>query len=249
MPMKTKAIMNVKEQEQQNLVELVRVLFPHLQGVSDLEIAKAIALAKRLGLDPLRKEVHLVPFKGSVQLVVSYLEYIKRAERSGKLDGWEVRLGKDELGEYAEVEIFRKDWKHSLKWQAYLNEVRKDTPNWKAMPLFMLRKASIAQSFRLCFPEETQELPLEEREIVGYETVEEVKTISEAQAKRLWIIAKEVGEEAGIGKVEVEKAVREVLNGYGFENTKEIPTALYDEVIESIKIRISELEKTEEKES
>jgi phage recombination protein Bet len=236
----------IVKQEQQNLVELVRVLFPQLQGVSDLEIAKAIALAKKLGLDPLRKEVHLVPFKGSVQLVVSYLEYIKRAERSGKLDGWEVRLGKDELGEYAEVEIFRKDWKHSLKWRAYLDEVKKDTPNWKAMPLFMLRKTAIAQAFRLAFPEETQELPLEEGEIVEYETVEEVKTISEAQARRLWIIAREVGKEAGLGKEEVEKAVREVLNGYGFESTKEIPTTLYDEVIESIKIRISELAKAEE---
>jgi phage recombination protein Bet len=237
----------IVKQEQQNLVELVRVLFPQLQGVSDLEIAKAVALAKKLGLDPLRKEVHLVPFRGSVQLVVSYLEYIKRAERSGKLDGWEVRLGKDELGEYAEVEIFRKDWKHSLKWRAYLDEVKKDTPNWKVMPLFMLRKTAIAQAFRLAFPEETQELPLEEGEIVAeYETVEEVKTISEAQAKRLWVIAKAVGEEAGIGKAEVEKAVREVLNGYGLESTKEIPTALYDEVIESIKARILELAKIEE---
>ena len=238
----------IAKQEQQNIVELVRVLFPHLQGVSDLEIVKAIALAKKLGLDPLRKEVHLVPFKGSVQLVVSYLEYIKRAERSGKLDGWEVRLGKDELGEYAEVEIFRKDWKHSLKWRAYLNEVKKDTPNWKAMPLFMLRKTAIAQAFRLAFPEETQELPLEEGEIVEYETVEEVKTISEAQAKRLWIIAKTTGEEAGIGKAEVEKVVREVLNEYGLESTKEIPTALYDEVIENIKARILELAKIEEEE-
>ncbi len=235
-----------KQEQQQNLVELVRVLFPQLQGVSDLEIAKAIALARRLGLDPLRKEVHLVPFKGSVQLVVSYLEYIKRAERSGKLDGWEVRLGQDQLGEYAEVEIFRKDWKHPLKWRAYLNEVKKDTPNWKTMPLFMLRKTAIAQAFRLAFPEETQELPLEEGEIVEYETVEEVRTISEAQAKRLWVIAKAVGEEVGIGKAEVEKAVREVLNGYGFESTKEIPTALYDEVIESIKTRILELAKIEE---
>jgi hypothetical protein len=236
----------IAKQEQQNLVELVRVLFPQLQGVSDFEIAKAIALARKLGLDPLRKEVHLVPFKGSVQLVVSYLEYIKKAERSGKLDGWEVRLGKDELGEYAEVEIFRKDWRHSLKWRAYLNEVKKDTPNWKAMPLFMLRKTAIAQAFRLAFPEETQELPLEEGEIVEYGTVGEVRTISEAQAKRLWVIAKAVGEEAGIEKAEVEKVVREVLSEYGLESTKEIPTTLYDEVIENIKARILELAKVEE---
>jgi len=236
----------IAKQDQQHLVEMLRVLFPQLQGVSDLEIAKAVALTKRLGLDPFKREVHFIPFKGTVQVVVSYLEYIKRAERSGKLDGWEARLGKDEFGEFAEVEIFRKDWEYSFTWRAYLNEVKKDTPNWKAMPLFMLRKTAIAQAFRLAFPEETQELPLEEGEIVEYETVEEVKTISEAQAKRLWVIAKAAGEEAGIGKAEVEKVVREVLSEYGLESTREIHTKLYDEVIEKIKARILELAKIEE---
>jgi len=243
--MKDKAI--VAKQEQQNLVEMVKVLFPQLQGVSDLEIVKAVALARRLGLDPIRREVHLVPFKGTVQLVVSYSEYLKRAERSGKLDGWTVKLGKDEFGEYAEVEIFRKDWNHSFKWRAYLNEVKKDTPNWKTMPLFMLRKTAIAQAFRLAFPEETQELPLEEGE-VEYEAVEEVKTISEAQAKRLWVIAKAVGEEAGIGKAEVEKVVREVLGEHGLESTREIPAESYEEIIEKIKARILERAKLEDEE-
>jgi hypothetical protein len=244
--MKEKAIVNVKE-DQQNPVELVKLLFPHLQGVSDLEIAKALALARKLGLDPLRRQVHLVPFRGNVQLVVSYTEYLRRAERSGKLNGWVVRLGKDEFGEYGEVEIFRKDWEHSFKWRVYLNEVKKDTPSWKNMPLFMLRKVAISQAFKLAFPHEMQELEgiLGEGE-VEYETVEEVKTISEAQAKRLWIIAKKTGEEAGIGKAEVEKIVREILDEYGLESTKEIPTEWYEEIIEKIKTRILERTKTEE---
>ena len=241
--------MKAVAKQEQHIVELVRVLFPHLQGVSDLEIAKALALARKLGLDPLHRQVHLVPFKGTVQLVVSYTEYLRRAERSGKLNGWVARLGKDEFGEYAEVEIYRKDWEHSFKWRVYLNEVKKDTPSWKNMPLFMLRKVAISQAFKLAFPEETQELEgiLEEGE-VEYEPVEEVRTISEAQAKRLWVIAKETGEEAGIGKVEVEKIVREILNEYGLESTREIPLTLYDEVIEKIKFRILELAKIEKEE-
>jgi phage recombination protein Bet len=234
-----------QEQQQQNLVELVRVLFPHLQGVSDLEIAKALALARKLGLDPFRREVHFVPFRGTVQLVISYIEYVKRAERSGKLNGWKVMLGRDELGEYAEVEIHRKDWEHPFKWRVYLDEVKRDTPSWKSMPLFMLRKTAIAQGFRLAFPQETQELP---EEIVEYETVEEVKTISEAQAKRLWIIARRTGEETGIGKAEVERVVRETLNEYGLESTKEIPETLYEEIVEKIKRRIAEFAKLEEEE-
>ncbi|MFZ8787808.1 RecT family recombinase, partial [Thermocrinis sp.] len=169
--MKDKAI--VAKQEQQNLVEMVKVLFPQLQGVSDLEIMKALALAKRLGLDPLKKEAHLVPYGGRVQLVISYLEYVRRAEKSGKLNGWETKIGKDELGEYAEVVIHRRDWEHPFKWRVYLDEVKRDTPSWRAMPLFMLRKTAIAQGFRLAFPQENQELPEEPEEpeeIVEYET-------------------------------------------------------------------------------
>ncbi len=233
-----------QEQQQQSLVELIRVLFPQLKDVSEVEIIKAIGLARRLGLDPLRREVHFVPFKGSVQVIISYLEYIKRAEKSGKLNGWEVRVGRDEFGEYAEVEIHRRDWEHPFKWRVYLDEVKRDTPSWKSMPLFMLRKTAIAQGFRLAFPQETQELP---EEIVEYET-EEVKTISEMQARRLWVIARKAGEEAGIGKVEVERAVRETLNEYGLESTKEIPEALYEEIIEKIKRRITEFAKLEEEE-
>jgi phage recombination protein Bet len=178
--MKDKAIV---KQEQQNLVEMIKVLFPQLREISDLEILKALALAKKLGLDPLKREVYFLPFKSTVQIVISYLEYVKRAERSGKLDGWTVKLGKDEFGEFAEVEIYRKDWSNPFRWKVYLNEVRKDTPSWKTMPLFMLRKVAISQAFRLAFPEETSELPPEEGEVMEYKTVEEVRTISEGQAK------------------------------------------------------------------
>jgi len=236
-----------QEQQQQNLVELIRVLFPQLKEVSDVEIIKALALARKLGLDPFRREVHLVPFKGSVQLVVSYYEYVRRAEKSGKLNGWETKIGKDELGEYAEVVIHRRDWEHPFKWRVYLDEVKRDTPSWRAMPLFMLRKTAIAQGFRLAFPQENQELPEEPEEpeeIVEYET--EVKTISETQARRLWAIAKTIGEEAGIGRAEVERAVREILSGYGLESTKEIPATRYEEIIEKIKTRILELAKIED---
>jgi len=230
--------------KQDNVVELVKVLFPHLQGVSDIEIRKAVALAKHLGLDPTKKEVHFIPFKGSLQLVVSYTEYIKRAERSGKLNGWDVAVGKDEVGTYAETTIYRKDWEHPLKWKVYLSEVRKDTPSWKSMPIFMLKKVCIAQAFRLAFPEETNELPYEESELVP-EIPEEKdpepehqNTISEAQVKRLWAIIRTTAKYHNIGEEETELIVRTVLADFGIESTKDIPKNLYDEITETIKQRI-----------
>jgi phage recombination protein Bet len=248
----------VKTEKESNIVEMVRVLFPHLQNVNDVEIKKAIGLAKHLGLDPTKKEVHFIPFKGSLQLVVSYTEYIKRAERTGRLDGWNVEIGKDAVDTFAEVVIYRKDWSHPLKWKVYLSEAKKDTQNWKSMPLFMLKKTAISQSFRLAFPEETASLPYEEAEFASEptiinETVKELPKelpketstedkedkISEAQKKRLWAIANDTAKKHGLTKEVVETVIKSVLSEYGIESTRDISKDNYEEIIERI---IKELE-------
>jgi phage recombination protein Bet len=147
-------------------LEQIRLLFPSLARVSEQELIKALAVSKHLGLDPIKKEVHFVPYGNTVQLVVSYTEYIKRAERSGRLNGWNVVYGNDkDLGTYAEIVIHRKDWEHPFVWRVYLNEVKQESPLWKKSPSFMLRKTAIAQGFRLAFPEEVAELPYEEAEL------------------------------------------------------------------------------------
>ncbi len=219
------------------MIGAVKILFPHLANTPDAEIAKAIALAKRLGLDPIRKEVHFVPYRGSLQLIVGYAEYIKRAERSGKLNGWNIETGKDDIDIFAEISIYRKDWEHPLKWRVYLNEVRKDTPSWKSMPLFMLRKVAIAQGFRLAFPEEIAELPYTEDEMATAE-VEDKQTISEAQARRLRAIAKAVAREKGMTDEQMVDIVKGVLAEYGVETADEIPRAVYDEIVNKIQERI-----------
>jgi phage recombination protein Bet len=229
------------------LVGAVKILFPHLSNVPDAEIAKAIALAKRLGLDPIKREVHFVPYKGSLQLIVGYAEYIKRAERSGKLNGWNIETGRDDLDIFAEISIYRKDWEHPLKWRVYLNEVRKDTPSWKSMPLFMLRKVAIAQGFRLAFPEEVAELPYTEDEISATsEAVEEKPhthtptTISDAQARRLWSIARNVANEKGKTEEDIEKTIKEVLDEYGIEKTTDIPRKVYDEIVSKVEEKLKQ---------
>jgi phage recombination protein Bet len=238
-----------------NIVEMVKVLFPHLQSVNDAEIKKAIALARHIGLDPTKKECHFIPYKGSLQVVVSYTEYIKRAERSGKLNGWDVVVGKDDIDVFAEVVIYRKDWQFPLKWRVYLSEAKKETQNWKTMPLFMLKKTAISQAFRLAFPEETSLLPLEEAEFATDQAVEEPETeetteevedeikytITEGQIRRLWAIAYATAKENKLSNEVAESIVRSVLSDYGLEHTKDILREDYDEIIEKIKSEIEEI--------
>jgi hypothetical protein len=241
-----------------NIVEVVRMLFPHLNQISDVEIKKAVSIAKHLGLDPTKKECHFIPYKGSLQVVVSYTEYIKRAEKSGKLNGWDVVVGKDDIDVFAEVVIYRKDWQFPLKWRVYLSEAKKETQNWKTMSLFMLKKTAISQAFRLAFPEETSLLPLEEAEITSEpaveepvieETTEEVEdeeiryTITEGQIRRLWAVAYATAKENKLTNDAAERVVRDVLADYGLEHTKDILREDYDEIIEKIKAELIEIAK------
>jgi hypothetical protein len=224
----------------EDIVQMVKVLYPQLKNVSDVEVLKAISVAKKIGLDPLKKEVHFIPFGNQVQVVVNYLEYVKRAKE--KLDGYATTIGKDDIGMYAECTIYRKDWSHPFIWRVYLKEAQKDTKAWKEMPLFMLRKVAIAQAFRLCFPEEIQELPYTEEEIIE-ENIEitnnEEKVISEKQRKRLFAIARE----NGISNEEVKRIISEL----GYESTKDIKVKDYDKIIELLQLfKPSETIETEE---
>jgi len=95
--------------------------------------------------------------------------------------------------------------------------------------------------------EETNELPYEESELVP-EIPEEKEpepepehhsnTISEAQVKRLWAIARTTAKQYNIGEEEVELIVRTVLADFGIESTRDIPKSLYDEITENIKQRL-----------
>ena len=224
----------------------IRLLFPHLNKVKDEEILKAVAVAKHLGLDPIKKEVHFVPYSGSVQMIVSYTEYIKRAERSGKLDGWKVEYGKDDLGEYAKIIIRRKDWSEPFEWKVYMEEAKQNSPTWQKMPRFMLRKVAIAQGFRLAFPEETAELPYEEAEMPanGFNPqpqpqpeiiepeVETVEMATQRQKTAIHTIAKQKGID--------HKAL--MLEKFGVESTNDLTKEQASQLID-------EMQKIEEKET
>ena len=226
----------------QAVLEKVRLLFPHLSKVKDEEIAKPISVARHLGLDPVKKEVHFIPYSGTVQLIVGYTEYIKRAERSGNLNGWQVDFGKDDFGEYAEITIYRKDWQHPFKWKVYMEEARQKSPTWDKMPAFMLRKVAIAQGFRLAFPEETAELPYEEAEVPanGFnnhqqtnETIEpeiaeeenpETQPATDRQIKAIHTIAKQKG-------VDIKQLI---ADRWGLTSTKDLTKEMASQLIEEL---------------
>lgn len=127
---------------------------------TDKELFMFMGIAKAYGLNPMKREIHFVKYGDApASIIVGYESYLKRAERTGKLDGWKCWIEADKIGEKAVIEIYRKDRREPVKWEVYRKEFDRQQSTWKAMPTFMLKKVAIAQGFRLAFPEEIGGMP------------------------------------------------------------------------------------------
>lgn len=124
-----------------------------------------IEIAAEFGLNPFKREIYGVPIQGQLTIITGYLSYLKRAERSGLMDGWEFNVepfGDDLKGT---LTIYRKDWQRPFKHVVFYSECyqtdKTGKPNtfWTKRPKFMLEKCAIAQGFRICFPDEFSGMP------------------------------------------------------------------------------------------
>ena len=138
---------------------------------NDAELHMALGVITSLNLNPFKREVHLIKYDShkSLQIVTGYDVYLKRAERTGRLEGWEAGITED--GKKAFVRIFKKGWKIPFYWEVILSEFNKGQATWKQMPNFMGKKVAIAQGFRLAFPDELGGMPYtsEEHEVYSIE--------------------------------------------------------------------------------
>jgi len=144
--------------------------------LNDQEKNQFIEIAEAYQLNPFKREIYAVPYgEGSyrrLSIITGYEVYLKRAERTGYLDGWEARVeGSSEDDFKAVVEIHRKDWNHPFKHEVFWKEAaqrKRDgslTSFWKKMPRFQLRKVCISQAFRLAFPDELGGIPFTSDEL------------------------------------------------------------------------------------
>lgn len=138
---------------------------------TDKEIFMSFGVIKSLNLNPHKREVHLVKYKQAdkLSIVVGYEVYLKRAERSGKLAGWEAGTSEDKKKTW--VKIWRNDWTKPFYWEVVLSEFDKGHATWKQIPSFMGKKVAIAQGFRLCFPDELGGMPYTKEEHQVYDIV------------------------------------------------------------------------------
>jgi phage recombination protein Bet len=139
------------------------------------EIRQFTRIACEFQLNPFKREIYCVAYgEGQYRtcsIIVGYEVYIKRAERTGKLDGWKAWVEGEGETLKAKLEIYRKDWQHPFTHEVYWREAvqkKKDgaiTSFWQKMPRFQLKKVAISQGFRICFPDELGGLPYDGAEL------------------------------------------------------------------------------------
>ena len=124
-----------------------------------------VATARECCLNPVKREVYAVVYNDyksgekKMNIITGYEVYLKRAERTGKLNGWECHTDGQGNQMKAVVTIDRKDWEHPFKHEVYMSEYNTGKSLWASKPITMLKKVAMAQAFRLAFPDELGGMP------------------------------------------------------------------------------------------
>lgn len=141
------------------------------QKLNEQEKLQFVEIAQAYQLNPFKREIYCNTYgQGqyrTTSIITGYEVYIKRAERTGQLNGWHVEVEgslKDNTLK-AIITIHRKDWSQPFTHEVYFGEVCQKTKDgrlnsiWAKMPRFMTKKVAIAQGFRLCFSDELGGMP------------------------------------------------------------------------------------------
>jgi len=145
---------------------------------SNEEAKRFLQIANAYQLNPFKREIYGIQGwdkdKGGIlTIIVGYEVYLKRGERTGKLNGYKKTVEFDKDGKLfsATIIIYRKDWDMPFEHTVYFSEFARYTKEgklmkmWATMPIFMLQKVVLAQGFRMCFPDEMGGLPYIAEEI------------------------------------------------------------------------------------
>lgn len=142
------------------------------------ETQQFIEIAQGFGLNPFKREIYAGKYGDKFSVIVGFETYIKRAERSGKLSGWQVITTGNVNFEkpkqstlVATITIHRTDFKFPFVHEVYFSEyygTRRDgtlTDFWRNKPTTMIKKVAMAQGFRLCFSDELGGMPYTAEEL------------------------------------------------------------------------------------
>ena len=111
--------------DQKKIVEYLDA-FGLAKELTEQEKRQFTEIAVAYQLNPFKREIYCVPYgEGDyrqLSIIVGYEVYLKRAERTGNLDGWRAYIEGSGEDARAVVEIHRKDWAHPFIHETFWKE-------------------------------------------------------------------------------------------------------------------------------
>ena len=173
----------------ESVTDKVLIEYLDVMGITpkleEKEKSQFLNIAKTFGLNPFKREIFCTVYGSGeykqLSIITGYEVYIKRAERSGQLDGWNaITIGSVATNDLkAVVTIYRKDRQHPFVWEVFYDEcVQKTkagvvTKFWEKAN-FMTKKVGISQAFRLCFSDELGGMPYTSDEMPQQEVTQDI---------------------------------------------------------------------------
>lgn len=174
----TTALATVSEDNKVTQELLLDYLKTMNKGLTEQQTKQFLAVASAFGLNPWKREIYAVTFKGKngteMSVVTGYETYIKRAEANPNYDGYEIEfkgsferktfLKQGDYGPYNVTEVvpkgdvscvctvYRKDRSHPVREEVFFDEYDQKNSMWKSKPRTMLKKVAIVSAFRKAFP-------------------------------------------------------------------------------------------------
>lgn len=132
--------------------------------LNESELKEFVMLCMINKLNPLKREVYAVKYGDKFNIITSYMEYLKRADATGKLEYYHVTTESTKVGdkEFPKKAIFvgkRKDWSEPMTMELRFNEFSSGKSTWLTKPYFMLDKCARALGLRALFPNELGNMP------------------------------------------------------------------------------------------
>lgn len=194
---------------------LLDYLIQSNSNLTEHEQKMFVSVAMAYGLNPFKREIYLVAYgsgdKRKLSIIVGYEIYLKRAERTGKLDGFEVSIsgifkkGKIQKKKFdgtfydvhgilpesevsATCTVWVKGKTHPVVWTVWFDEYTQNNEMWLSKPRTMIKKVAIEQAFRIAFPDEMGGMPYAPEEFpekMANNTFSEAEIIPEAEKEKL----------------------------------------------------------------
>jgi hypothetical protein len=185
-----------------------------------------VAIARAMKLNPILGELHVAEMGGAIVPITDYKVYVDRAERSRRLEWWDVEeTGDIVLGSKWKESTYkctlcvkRRDWPRVWHYPVRFVEavgLKDGLPNsmWSKRPWFMTYKCAVA-GLRLILKEELGDLPYVDAEVDGQESYVEHRTAEPQPVEGVKVNTEGVATVDAVTPEKLDKAQKELNATY-----------------------------------